>query len=83
MSRFARTVGLPGPRVFLGCWTISSKTGKVPINHGELVTLGMTVFVGKYILHSKQLISSQLSEYNLWRQHAGKYLTHLVNVIGF
>ena len=34
----------------------------------------------KYFLHSKQLISSQLSEYNLWQQPVRNNLVHLFNV---
>lgn len=65
-----------------GVWDVALsvlKLGKSPANHVELVTLGITVSMGKYILHFKQLLSSQLSEYSLCT--VGKYLAHLFNAI--
>ena len=51
------------------------------LNINECITLGITaVFMRKYFLHSKQLISSQLSEYNLWQQPVSNYSVHLFNV---
>ena len=51
------------------------------LNINECITLGITaVFMRKYFLHSKQLISSQLSKYNLWQQPVSNYSVHLFNV---
>lgn len=57
------------------------KLGKSTAKHDELVTLGITVSLGKYILHFKQLLSSQFGEYNLCTGPVGKYVAHLFNTI--
>ena len=60
-------------------WTQLSNLTELNIN--ECITLGITaVFMRKYFWYSKQLISSQLSEYNLWQQPVRNYSVHLFNV---